>query len=133
MSPEAQVLAALIGRVKTLALTPPIPLAYREIPAERPESYIEVDYLPNEAQRRYLAGDRLDREGILQLSLCLPIGQFEIVYRETAAQIAAHFPGDMRLTSGATIVLIVKSVVGRGLPDGAHWRTPVSVYYRARG
>ena len=133
MTPEAEVVAALMARVKTLTLTPPLPILYLEMPQERPESYVEVDHLPNESDRRYLAGGPLDRSGILQLSLCLPVGRFEVWHREQAGQVAAHFPADLRLVEGSTTVLIVKSDVGRGLPDGAHWRTPVSIYYRARG
>jgi len=134
MSPEAQVVAALMARVKKLALTPALPVLYRERPTRtRPEAYVEVDYLPNRSERRYLSGGRLDRSGILQLTLCLPIGSHEITHRERAAQVAAHFPADLRLTEGAMIVVIEKTDIGRGLPDGGHWRTPVSVYYRSRG
>ena len=134
MTPEAELVAALMARVKTLVTTPSLPLLYREQPVgNTPEAYIQVDHLPNESDRRYLAGGRLDRAGILQLTLCLPIGQYEVWHRERAGQVAAHFPADLRLVQGTTTVLVVKTDVGRGLPDGAHWRTPVSVYYRVRG
>ncbi len=133
MTPEAEIVAALMARVKTLTLTPPLPVLYREIPAERPASYIEIDHLPSESDRRYLAGGRLDRSGILQLTLCLPIGKHEVWHRERAGQVAAHFPADLPMTQGLTTVKVFKTDVGRGLPDGRHWRTPVSVYYRSRG
>jgi hypothetical protein len=133
MTPEAEVLAALIGRVKELVLSPPMPVLYREVPGERPEAYIEVDHLPNESDRVYLAGGPLHRQGILQLTVCQPVGRFEVWHREMAGQVAAHFPPDLRRTSGTTTVLIYKTDVGRGLPDGGHWRTPVSVHYRVRG
>jgi hypothetical protein len=134
MTPEAELVATLMGRVKTLVTTPALPVLYREQPvSNKPEAYIEVDHLPNQSDRRYLAGGRLDRAGILQLTLCLPIGNFEIWHRERAGQVAAHFPADLRLVQGSTTVVIVKTDVGRGLPDGGHWRTVVSVYYRVWG
>ena len=134
MTPEAELVAAIMGRVKTLVTTPALPVLYREQPvSNKPEAYIEVDHLPNQSDRRYLAGGRLDRAGILQLTLCLPIGNFEIWHRERAGQVAAHFPADLRLAQGSTTVVIVKTDVGRGLPDGGHWRTFVSVYYRVWG
>jgi hypothetical protein len=134
MTPEAELVAALMGRVKTLVTTPALPVLYREQPVgNKPEAYIEVDHLPNQSDRRYLAGGRLDRAGILQLTLCLPIGNFEVWHRERAGQVAAHFPADLRLVQGSTTVVIYQTDVGRGLPDGGHWRTFVSVYYRVWG
>ncbi len=134
MTPEAELVAALMGRVKTLVTTPALPVLYREQPiSNKPEAYIEVDHLPNQSDRRYLAGGRLDRAGILQLTLCLPIGNFEVWHRERAGQVAAHFPADLRLVQGSTTVVIYQTDVGRGLPDGGHWRTFVSVYYRVWG
>jgi hypothetical protein len=133
MTPEAAIHSALMARVLTLSLTPSLPLIYVERGGDKPASYIEVAHLPNTNERALLSGsDPLDRQGILQLTLCSKPGQYAAVYIETAGNIAAHFPRDMRLTADGKSVEITKADIGAGRMDGQHWRTPVSIYYRGR-
>ncbi len=129
-TPEGDIQATLMAHLATLVTVPDFPVYYREIPAPRPQTdYIEVDYLPNDNERVFLTG-RLWRQGILQLTLCSALGQYEAVYRERAGQIAGHFARETVLDAGANDIEIVKVDIGRGVADGPHWRIPVSVYYR---
>lgn len=129
MSASANIQSALNTRAATITQ---LPLVYREIPGEKPTEYIEVDFIPNESNRIGLKGsDAMDNMGLYQLSVCKRHGQYEVVYRALAETIAAYFPADTALTFGGTRVEVIKTEVGRGLPDGPHWRIPVTVYYRA--
>lgn len=131
MTPEAAIHIALMEQVSTLVLVPDAPLYFREVPAVRPETdHIEVDHLPNTTDRIFVTAGRLWRQGILQLTLCSKMGQYAAVYMERAGQIAEHFARETALTVDGVTIEIVKVDVGRGLADGAHWRIPVSVYYR---
>ena len=126
---EAEILTALMARVATLPTA--LPVLHRERIAELPAECVIIDYLPNEDVRVQVSGGEKHRMGILQMTLCSKPGQFEVVYREVAALLAAHFAANDRLTSGAVILAIVKTDVGRGAADGPHWRTPIRVFYEA--
>jgi hypothetical protein len=131
MTPEAAIHVALMEQVEDLSLITSTPLFYREIPADRPQTdYIEVDHLPNANDRLFVTSGRLWRQGILQLTLCSALGQYEAVYRERAGQIAAHFLQNLALTVDGVTIEVTRTDVGRGLAEGAHWRIPISVYYR---
>lgn len=108
-----------------------IPIYFREIPADRPQTdYIEVDHLPNANDRLFVTSGRLWRQGILQLTLCSKLGQFQSVFVERAGLMAQWFAPNLALTEDGVTIEIVKTDVGRGLAEGGHWRIPVSVYYR---
>jgi hypothetical protein len=93
--------------------------------------YVEARQIPNASTRVYLdSGEPITRMGILQLTLCSVPGQYEIVYRERAGQVAEAFRTDYLPAIDGVTVQIVKADVAQGFADGQHWRVPVSVYYR---
>lgn len=129
MTPEAAILAALNTHVQALPSTFP-PVLWREIGAQQPPEFIMVDHLPNLSTRPMLDSTRQDLLGIYQLTLFRAAGQFEIVYREQAAQIAAHFMNAVTLTAGSYTLTITKADVRQGRADGTRWAVPVDIHYR---
>jgi len=155
MTPEAAILAALNTHLlahvplnwesngdpvqwevdgETLTWTYPmlgdLPVLWREKDSVRPPEYVMVDHLPNISTRPMLDSTRQDLTGIYQLTLARTPGQFEIVYREQAAQIAAHFMNAVTLTAGNYTLTITKADVRQGRADGTRWAVPVDIHYR---
>lgn len=129
MTPEAAIIAALNAHVGTLPVGFP-PVLWREKGDEQPAEFIMVDHLPNLSTRPMLDSTAQDLLGIYQLTLQRTPGQFEIVYREQAAQIAAHFMNAVTLTAGGYTLTITKADVRRGRADGTRWAVPVDIHYR---
>lgn len=132
MTPEAAVIAALNERAASAVLLLDAPaLVWREKSAERPDEYIMVDHLPNLSQRPMINSTSQTLTGIYQLTLMRRVGEYEIVYREQAALIAAHFMALPRPSADGVAVTIDSATVGQGRADGAtHWATPISINYR---
>ena len=129
MTVEASIHAALMARVETIPGG--YAIAWPGLSFTEPAEYLDVRHIPNQTERRALHGRYgLNRMGILQITLCAPLGQYEIVYIEKAGQIAEHFPRDLPLTHDGVTVRIVKADIAQGFADGQHWRVPISVYYR---
>ena len=129
MTPEAAVIAALNTHAGTLGASFPA-LVYRERGDPLPAEYLMIDHLPNISTRPMLDSTRQDLTGIYQLTLARTPGQFEIVYREQAAQIAAHFMNAVTLTAGNYTLTITKADVRQGRADGTRWAVPVDIHYR---
>lgn len=134
---EADIQAALMARVESLSLSPALPVAWPGAPFTDTEGdYIRVSHLRPEPDRPFVnSDDPLDRRGILQLDLFTVLGSHQIEADVIAGSIVAHFPRDLRLTSGSAVVRVVKAwaMTGRPDPNGTHWHTPVQVNYRASG
>lgn len=129
MTPEAAIIAALNTHVQALPSGFP-PVLWREKGDEQPPEFIMVDHLPNLSARPMLDSTVQDLLGIYQLTLFRAPGQFEIVYREQAAQIAAHFLNAVTLTAGGYALTITKADVRQGRADGTRWAVPVDIHYR---
>ena len=129
MTPEAAVIAALKTHAGALGEDFPS-LVYREIGDPLPAEYVMVDHLPNISTRPMLDSTRQDLSGIYQLTLARAKGQHEIVYREQAAQILAHFMDAIRLTADGKTLTITQATAGQGRADGTRWLIPISIYYR---
>ena len=129
MTPEAAVIAALNTHAEALPSSVPA-LVYREIGDPLPAEYLMVDHLPNISTRPMLDSTRQDLTGIYQLTLARAKGQHEIVYREQAAQILAHFMDAIRLTADGKTLTITQATAGQGRADGTRWLIPISIYYR---
>jgi len=129
MTPEAATIAALNTHAGALGEDFPS-LVYREIGDQLPAEYVMVDHLPNISTRPMLDSTRQDLSGIYQLTLARAKGQHEIVYREQAAQILAHFMDAIRLTADGKTLTITQATAGQGRADGTRWLIPISIYYR---
>lgn len=129
MTPEAAILVALNAHAATLGGSFPA-LVWREIGDALPDEYIMIDHLPNVSTRPMLDSTAQDLIGIYQLTLALRKGEYEAVYREKAAQIAAHFMDAIHLTADGKSFAITKADVRQGRADGTRWAIPVEVHYR---
>lgn len=126
---------ALLDRVRTLVVSPVLPIAWPNItfdPAkDGPGGYIRVQHLPNTNNRLFIGSDEpSQRLGLLQLSVFSPLDEGEQKSREIGGQIAAHFSTDTRMVHGGIAVRSVKHPdVGPTLTDGPYIQTPVTVEY----
>lgn len=132
MTPEAAILAALNARAATMQADLGTPaLVYREKPDDRPDEYVMVDHLPNISTRPMVSSTAQDLTGVYQLTLMRRAGEFEIVYREEASRIAAHFMALSRPSADGVAVTITSATVQRGRADGqTHWAVPIDINYR---
>lgn len=128
MTPEAAALAALNAHAATLGAGFP-ELLYRSVGDDLPDEYIMIDHLPNRSTSPYVGNTRQDLAGIYQLTLAMRAGQYEIVYREKAGLIVAHFVDACRLTFDEKTVNITDATAGQGRSDQTRWAIPISVYY----
>ena len=95
-------------------------------------AYIAVGRVNIAPERVFVAAGVHERRGTLTLSHVAPIGQDQAVYEEAGAKIAAHFPDDLCMKFSNVVVHVVSaSHVVDGYRDGAWWRTPVNVFWRA--
>lgn len=137
--PEKHIHAALMARVESLTLSPALPVAFPGVPfSDTAGDYIRVTHLRNMPDRWGILGsDPMDRMGLLQLDLFTTIsgGSWQIVADDIAEDIAAHFPRDLKMTSGGYTAKVFMTRIETGLrdPDGTHWQTPIIVDYRAKG
>ncbi len=139
MGVEAEVHAALMGRVESLSLSPAVPVAYPGVPfVDTAGDWLRVTHLRNRPVLRTLAPiDKALRLGMLQLDLFKVIGagSWQVTADVLADQIAAHFPRHLDMASGGYRVRVFQTWIDPGAkdPDGTHWQTPVMVDYRAYG
>lgn len=129
---EADIQAALMGRVESLSLG--LPIAWPGVPfSDTNGDYLRVTHMRAEPDRWAFGGaDPMFRMGFLQIDLFTIIGEHQVKADVIADNIVDHFPRDLTLTSGGTSVWILKAwaMPGRRDPDGTHWHTPVQVDYR---
>ena len=129
MTPEAAVISALNAHAVALGASFP-PLVWREQGDPLPDEYIMIDHLPNLSTRPMLDSPAQDLLGIYQMTLARKAGQYEVVYREQAALIAAHFMDAVTLTADGKTITITKADTLRGRSDATRWAIPVEVHYR---
>lgn len=111
MAIESEIMAALFAQVESLALSPAMPIAWPNRPFTPPADhrYLRVQFVPNMANRITIDSDGPHQHlGLLQVSVYWTKGEGERVPRAVAADIAAHFPCDLRLASGGLFVRITK-------------------------
>lgn len=79
-----------------------------------------------------LKGGKTIADGFAQFSVVAPLNKFTNQANAIANQIAALFPVAKRITLADGKVTIMRPVMpGDGYIDGAYWRVPVRVNYRA--
>lgn len=138
MDAETYIHAALMARAESMTLDPVLPLQYPGVSApdfSTSGEYGRITHLANEPDRWGVKGtSAMDRTGFLQIDLFTPIDEasWQVLALKRAGEIAAHFPADLKLSSGGFEVQIQKVWPGNGRPDpeGTHWHTPVNVEYR---
>jgi hypothetical protein len=129
---ETSIWLAIKARIEALPVLP-MPIAW---PASTfsPDGaeYLSVGEVTVDPVRLLIGSGAHDRRGSIIVGLVSPLGQASEVYREKAAQIAAHFPEDLRLTHGGVTVRIPsRPTVQAGYRDEPYWRVPVVIPWRS--
>ncbi|TPL06684.1 DUF4128 domain-containing protein [Mesorhizobium sp. B2-4-11] len=129
---ETSTEAALFARVAALVLSPVLPIAWPNVAFTKPAGgYLRVTHVPNTNRRLFLgSNDPHQRMGLLQVDVFKPLNMGASTATEIAGLVAAHFPCDLRLTSGGVTVRVTKAPdVSQAIADDTHWLVPVTVRY----
>lgn len=115
------------------ARSPALLVGYENSPAPvTTGTFLRAFQLPAETDSADLAGAHRAYSGIFQVNVVSPINGGAGVANGIANEIAAQFTLNLRLTSGAVIVQIIKpSSVAQGLQDDTRYIVPVSFRYRS--
>jgi hypothetical protein len=104
MSTESDILAALLERLGTLTLSPPLPIANPGIDFAGGPNYLRADILLNQTRQITIGGDPQQKRGILQVTVVWVKGQGLIKPLQAAGAVINHFKnlvlwaGDTRIT-----------------------------------
>lgn len=141
---EAQIRDALLSRLESLSLSPPLPVAWPDTPFTKPISgdtppkplpYLEAFYDGSSATPVTIAHDGLNRYlGLLLITVCYPQGAGIIKPGNIAGAVAQHFKRGIKMSSGDTTVQIIVPPLVAGTyrdPDGPYTRTIVTIRYQA--
>lgn len=131
MAIETDIMAALFVRAGSFAASPALPVAWPNLPFTPPsdQRYLRVQFVPNMASRVLIDSDGAHRRiGLLQISVYWTKGVNIAGPMAVAAAIAAHFPCDTKLRSGAATVRITKTPDVRDLiVEAAAVQIPVMI------
>lgn len=125
---------ALFTRAAGLAALTGLPVAWPNVSFSAPPSgrYLRVSLLPNVTQRLFINSAAHRRPGILQISVVVPLNVGASAATRIAGQVAAHFPMDLRMTSGGVSVRVTKCAdIAPAIKEDAAWIVPVSVSFQA--
>lgn len=132
---DSKIMAALFGRLATLALSPALPIAWPNLSFTAPASkkFLRVQYVPNVTNRRFVNSDgRHEYLGLLQVSVQWPIGTGEAQPREVAGKVADQFPADLRLLIADGYVRIAQdATVSDLIVEDAQVQIPVIIQWSA--
>lgn len=129
MSIEGDLHSALMAKVETVTgYTVLWPQKGGDKPAGE---FLSVFHLPNDNGREFLgSGDPLDRRGFIVLRLVSPLGEYEVVSKRKAGEIAETFALDTVLTFNGTSISVHNSTVKQGQEIDNRWETPIWIEYR---
>jgi len=97
------------------------------------EEFIRVHHMPNRTLRPFIASNSPHHyRGMIQLDLMARLNEDVAGAIDRAAQIAAFFPADLRLTfEGVSVRIMSRPTVGADQAQDTHLLVPVSVEYEA--
>lgn len=131
MTIEEKIESALMSRVSSLALSPPLPVAWPNNDFSSVPPYLRVDLFRNRSQRVAIKGNAPHRRlGILQVTVVSPLNVGPASAMSITGQVAEHFPADLMLDYDGIGVRIMSApdVLSAGKQD-AFWSVPVSIQY----
>ena len=127
---EGDLHAALMARVEAMATALSYTVLYPQKGGDQPAGeHVTAFHLPNDNQRGELAGEIMERQGFLVLTLVSPLNIYEVVTKRKAGELAAYFINDLELTSGDVCVAVTGHTVKPGSQVGERWETPIWVSY----
>ncbi len=126
-NPESDVHAALMARVQEIT---GFTMLWPQMGGEQPAGeHVRVSHVPNDNAPADLSSDVMERQGFLYLTLVSDLGQYEVVTKRKAGEIAAYFKRGQRLTINSTTVKITGHTVRPGRQEGGRWETPIRISY----
>ena len=131
MTIEEKIDAALGARVASLALSPPLAVAWPNNVFEAAPPYLRVAFFRNRNQRIGIKGSSPHRRlGILQVTVVTPLNAGPGPAVSIAGRIAEHFPADLVLDhDGISVRIEAAPDVLSDTKDEASWNVPVSIRY----
>jgi hypothetical protein len=105
MSTDSDILKAFLDRLGTLALSPPLPIAYPGIDYSGSTNYLRADHLLNQTRQVTVGDDPQQKRGILQVTVVWARGQGLVKPLEAAGAIINHFK-NLVLWAGETRITI---------------------------
>jgi hypothetical protein len=121
------------SRLKPWAASKSLPIAWQNAAFVTPAgTFIEAFLLPSTTVSADLAGAHRSYTGTFQISIVAPVGTGMGSVEALAGEIAALFPVQLRLTSGAFAVQIASPAsIAAALQASDYITLPVSFTYRA--
>ncbi|MAM60862.1 phage tail terminator-like protein [Maritimibacter sp. UBA3975] len=128
MSIEGSLYAALAAQVETITgYTVIWPRKGGDQPAG---DHLRISFVPNDNQLADLASQAMERQGFLYVTLVEDGGEYEVVSREKAGDIAeTYFKTGARLTFTGGNLKITGHTVRPGRMEGGRWETPIRISY----
>lgn len=129
---ETAIREAVEARVATLPMKAAYPVVWTDGPAYDPQAsqpYIRASFFPNTTRRMFIgSADPHQRLSLLQLDFMAPKSWTGVQATQTAGQIAAHFPCDLRMSHG-DVTARVRSAphVAGVIADDTFLMVPVTV------
>ena len=128
MTVEASIYAALMAQVETIT---GFPILWPQDGGDKPSGeHIRVAFLPNENRPVDLSSNQFFRQGFLYLTLVSKLGEYEVVTRRKAGEIADYFPRALDLQHGGVTITITGHDIRQGRESGGMWETPIRISYR---
>jgi hypothetical protein len=128
---ETKIYQAIKARVEALPMKATYDIVWSDGAGYSPsptKPYLRCTWTPNTTQRQFIGSKEPHRRpGVLQIDVMDTKTRGSGVARETAGQVAAHFPADMRLTfMGAKVRVLREPSVFEPFID-THIQVPVSI------
>lgn len=131
-NPESNITQALNARAEVMLAALAYPSLWDGEGGDQPDlEHVMVSQLPNDNRPAGMSDQIYIRQGFLVVTLVSPLGDYEIVTREKAGDIAAYFPRGKRLTANGTEVAIMGHSIRKGRQIGQRWETPIWIEYRS--
>lgn len=126
-NPESNIHAALMAQVEVMATALGYAVLWPQKGADKPAGeHLAVFHLPNDNAPADLSSNVMRRQGFLIVTLVSDLGQYEVVTKQKAGEIAAYFPrGKMQ----GTPVTITGHTVKPGRQESERWETPIWISY----
>ena len=131
-NPESNITQALNARAEVMLAALAYPSLWAGKGGDQPTlEHVTISQLPNDNRPAGLSDQVFFRQGFLIVTLVSPLGDYAIVTREKAGDIAAYFPRGKELTANGTDVTVAGHDVRVGRQVGQRWETPIWIGYRS--
>jgi hypothetical protein len=133
-APEVAIPLLLFNHLEAVALSPPLPISFPDIPFDPPAgTWLAVDYLPNRNISPFIGHSAsVLMRGIFQVAVIAPRGAGELASKRIAAAIVAHFAAGTALRpndESFTLQTDGRPSVGASIQEEKWTRTPVTILW----